>query len=117
MPDNLHAPLQWLVEPRLKVLDAVEDLWQQKVQQRPQLRQVVLERCSRQQQPVAACVLLAQDERELAVRVLHAVALVDDDVLPLELAQLVLVAHDVGVGGQHDVELAAGEGELEGERV
>jgi hypothetical protein len=44
--------------------------------------------------------------RKLAVGVLHAVALVNDDVLPRDLPQELLVFHGVVVGGEEHVEQA-----------
>ena len=55
-------------------------------------------------------VVLIEDLCELAVVVLHAVALVDDHVLPLELGERSLVLHDVLVGCEEHVEPATLEG-------
>ena len=54
----------------------VEDARQREVQQRPQLREVVLQRRARQDEPVARVVVLGQRLRKLALRVLHTMALI-----------------------------------------
>ena len=51
-------------------------------------------------------VVLIQDLSELAVVVLHAVPLVNDHVLPLQLGQRALVLHDILVRGEEHVEAA-----------
>lgn len=50
-------------------------------------------------------VVSVQDLCQLAVVVLHAMPLIDDHVLPVDLAQDRLVLDDVFVGGQQDVQL------------
>jgi hypothetical protein len=50
-------------------------------------------------------VLLAQGLSELRLGVFHAMTFVNDDVLPLDLAQGRLVVQDILVRGQYDVEL------------
>lgn len=76
---------KWSIEPLLEGGAALEDGGQQEVEQRPQLRQLVLQRSARQQQPVRRDVVRVQHLRQLAVVVLHTVALVDYHVLPLHL--------------------------------
>ena len=95
-----------LVEPLVEGVHGGEDLRQQEVEQRPQLRQVVLQGRAREQHPMFGHVRGAQRLRELALRVLHAVALVHDDVLPDVLLQLRAVLHDVLVRRQQHVEIA-----------
>ena len=73
------------VEPLLERGDGLEDGGQQEVEQRPQLGQLVLQRRARQQESVRRVVRRVQHERQLAVVVLHPVALVDDHVLPAAL--------------------------------
>ena len=92
-------------EPLLEVIAAGEDLGQQEVEQTPQLGEVVLQRRAGQQQALLALVLHPQSPRELRIRVLHAVALVHHDVLPLVLVQDVLVLYDVLVSRQAHVPL------------
>ena len=73
------------VEPLLEGVAGTKDRRQQKVEQRPEFRKFVLQRRSGEQQPVVGRVVRVQDLRQLAVVVLHAVALVDDHVLPTDL--------------------------------
>ena len=73
------------VEPLLEGGHRLEDGGQQEVEQGPQLGQLVLERRPRQQQTVGRVVRRVEHERQLAVVVLHTVALVDDHVLPAAL--------------------------------
>lgn len=65
-------------KPLLKVGDGFEDAREEKVEQRPQLGQRVLQRRARQQQAARARVVLLEHLRQLVVVVLHAVALVND---------------------------------------
>mmetsp|Transcript_10985 Transcript_10985/g.36071 ORF Transcript_10985/g.36071 Transcript_10985/m.36071 type:complete len:799 (-) Transcript_10985:551-2947(-) len=97
-----------LVEPLRKSARAGEDVGKEKVQQRPQLFEVVLDRRSRQQESVAALVVVLQDFRQFALVVLQAVSLVDDDVAPRNLVQEALVTDDEVVVGDDDVERAVG---------
>jgi hypothetical protein len=76
------------VEPLLEGVAGAEDRWQQKVEQRPEFRQFILQRRSREQQTVVGRVVRVQDLRQLAVVVLHAVTLVDDHVLPADLKRI-----------------------------
>ena len=69
-----------------------------------------LQRCPCEEEAVRGNVVLIEDLCELAVVVLHAVALVDDHVLPLELGERSLVLHDVLVGCEEHVEPATLEG-------
>ncbi len=73
------------VEPLLEGVAGSKDRRQKKVKQRPEFRKFVLQRRSGEQQPVVGRVVRVQDLRQLAVVVLHAVALVDDHVLPTDL--------------------------------
>lgn len=77
-----------------------------------------------QEQAMTRVIMLRKDLRQLARVVLHAVTLIDDNVVPAnlhrpiryarmrsgqshtDLAQHALVLHDVVVGGQHHIELA-----------
>ena len=73
------------VEPLLEGVAGAKDRRQQKVEKSPKFRKFVLQRRSGEQQPVVGGVVRVQDLRQLAVVVLHAVALVDDHVLPTDL--------------------------------
>lgn len=53
------------------------------------------------------CVVGIQDLGQLAVVVLHAMPLIDNHVLPAQLGQQSLVLHDVLIGSDEHVELAA----------
>ena len=86
------------VEPALELRQGGEDVGEEKVQQRPQLREGVLQRCSSQQQLVRGRDGL-QLADEFAVEVLQAVALVDDQVLEVVLLQKLAIGHDDLEGG------------------
>ena len=73
------------VEPLLEGVAALEDGGQQEVEQCPELGQLVLQRRARQQQPPGGHVVGVEHLGQLAVVVLHAVALVHDHVLPPDL--------------------------------
>ena len=73
------------VEPLLERGDGLEDGGQQEVEQGPQLGQLVLQRSAGQQEAVRRVVGRVEHKRQLAVVVLHAVALVDDHILPAAL--------------------------------
>ncbi|KAH9409282.1 hypothetical protein TYRP_010285 [Tyrophagus putrescentiae] len=93
------------VEPLLKGVAGLEDRREEKVEQRPQLGELVLKGRAREEDSMRCGVVRVENLRQLAVVVLHAVALVDDHVLPLDLRQHRLVLDDVLVGGEEDVEL------------
>jgi hypothetical protein len=94
-------------KPLLEVVTAVEDLRQQKVEQGPQLSQVILQRSSSQQQAMSAVVLLAQDSGEFAFGIFHLMALVDDDVFPVVFVEPKPVLEHEVVGGDADVPFCA----------
>ena len=73
------------VEPLLEGATTLEDGGQQEVEQCPELGELVLQRCARQQQAAGRHVVRIEDLRQLAVVVLHAVAFVHDHVLPADL--------------------------------
>jgi len=73
------------VEPLLEGAAALEDGGQQEVEQRPQLGQLVLQRRAGEQEAARRHVVRVQHLGQLAVVVLHAVALVHDHVLPADL--------------------------------
>lgn len=94
-----------LVEPLLELFARAEDLGKKEVKERPELCQIVLKWSASEQDSMSRDVLLAQGLSELGLGVLHAMTFVDDDVLPLDLAQGRLVVQDILVRGQYDVEL------------
>lgn len=75
------------VKPLLERAAALEDGRQEEIEQGPQLRELVLQRGSRQQQTARSHVVRVEDLGELAVVVLHSVALVHDHVLPADLRE------------------------------
>ena len=70
-----------LAEPRVKVGNIAEDVWQQEVEERPELVQVVLERGPGDEQ-TSSRVEQANDLGEDRVDILDSVRLVNDDVFP-----------------------------------
>jgi len=132
------------VEPLLECVAALEDGGQQEVEQRPELGQLVLQRRAGEQHAARGQVVRVQDLGQLAVVVLHAVALVHDHVLPAKLrggieelrrevnvvpppltlssnpralpylSEHLLVFDDVLVRGEQHVELAAAQDGNEG---
>ena len=77
------------VKPRLERVEVVKDGGEQKVEERPELGQVVLQRRAREEQPIAAGGVgqVLQLAQQPAVHVLEAVTLVDDNKLPLNLPE------------------------------
>lgn len=93
-----------LVEPFLEVLATRENSRKQKVEESPEFTEVVLERSSCKQNSVRRLVLLAQRHGKLGFEVFHAMALVDDNVLPHNFAKDGLVEHNVFVGRDENIE-------------
>lgn len=73
------------VEPLLKSAAALEDSGQQEVEQRPELGQLVLQRCAGEQHTPRRQVVRVQHLSQFAVMVLHTMPLVHDHVLPAQL--------------------------------
>ncbi|KAH3666185.1 hypothetical protein OGAPHI_004374 [Ogataea philodendri] len=95
------------VEPLIERLNRVEHFWKNKVQQRPKLRQVVLQWSTCQNQSVSGVVVLLQSERQFRGGILHTVTLIDDHVRPFELAQQRPVSNDVFVSCEQHREVSA----------
>jgi hypothetical protein len=123
------------VEPLIERLDRVEDLREDKVEESPELRKVVLEkgktkqrnksgfgeerekrerrkksktnlkRRSRQDESVPRRVVLTEGDRELALGVLHSMTFVDDHVDPLDLTEERLFSDDVLERRDEDLEV------------
>ena len=93
------------VEPSLERGHGLEYTGQKEIQQRPKFRQFVLQRRPGEEEPMWRRVVRVEIHGELAVVIFHAVALVDDHVLPVDFAEDRLVLHDVLVGGEEDVHL------------
>lgn len=75
------------VEPLLEGAATLENGGQEEVQQGPQLRQFVLQWCSRQKDSARGQVMSVENLRQLTVVVFHAVAFIDDHVLPADLVR------------------------------
>lgn len=75
------------VEPLLEGAAALEDGWEQEVEESPELRELVLERGSSEEQPPRGHVVRVEHLRQFAVVVLHPVPLVHDHVLPADLRE------------------------------
>mmetsp|Transcript_8914 Transcript_8914/g.21077 ORF Transcript_8914/g.21077 Transcript_8914/m.21077 type:complete len:452 (+) Transcript_8914:1433-2788(+) len=100
LPGHLLGLLGGLEE-RIEVIGVCELVWQQEVEQRPQLVQVVLQRRAREQQARVG-LELADHERELRVLVLDPVSLIDDKVAPVELLKMIfLAAHNLEARDDH----------------
>ena len=100
----LAVALLIVPEPLLEHLGVVEHLRKEQVEQRPQLAEIVLQRRPREQQSTVAPELV-QVARQSPLAIFQSLRLVDDDVLPVHLAELRAIAHDELVGGDEDVEL------------
>ncbi|KAI3476655.1 hypothetical protein L1887_61750 [Cichorium endivia] len=95
------------VEPGLERGEVVKDVGQDKVEERPEFGEVVVERGAREDEAVGALEELEFAD-EAAVEVLEAVALVDDDKLPRVVGEPLAVADDELVAGDDDGEAHAG---------
>lgn len=93
------------VKPFVEVVRAFKDVGQEEVEQGPELVEVVLQRGSGEQKPVARFDL-ANDEGEFGLFVLDSVGLIDDHVLPVELLEDALLSDEHLVGGDDDVPTA-----------
>lgn len=111
------------VEPFVERLDGAKDLGKYKVEEGPQLGEVVLrmaasvcaentnapthlERCSGENKTVARGVVRRESNRQFTLRVLHAMSLVDDHVHPLDFGEERSVLDDVFVRREEDLEVA-----------
>mmetsp|Transcript_8505 Transcript_8505/g.28977 ORF Transcript_8505/g.28977 Transcript_8505/m.28977 type:complete len:798 (+) Transcript_8505:345-2738(+) len=97
------------VKPVLEGVEVVEDVREQKVEEGPELREVVLQGGAREEEAVARIHRLEVAD-EPAVEVLEAVALVHHEELPVIAPELLHVPEDDLVGGNYH-----GEGGLVGE--
>ena len=82
---------KWLFEPLLEFFARREDFRKQEVKKSPKLGQVVLQRCTCQQKSMLRAILLAKGACKFRLGVPDAMALIDDNVLPLKLAESGLV--------------------------
>lgn len=74
------------IEPLLEGAATLENGGQEEVQQRPELRQLVLQRRSCQEDSTWSQIVGVENLRQLTVVVLHTVAFIHDHVLPADLA-------------------------------
>mgnify|MGYP001124650259 CR=1 FL=1 len=93
------------VEPLVEVVAGRENLRQQKIQQGPELVEVVLQRGTGEQEPIPA-IELAEALGDLTVFIFELVGLVDNDVLPFELEKLIHAGPHTFESRQTDIELA-----------
>jgi len=68
--------------PTLELVEAVEDVREDEVEQRPELHEIVLQWCAGQEQSVL-CMQHAQLLDETTLKVLESMGLVDHQILPL----------------------------------
>lgn len=99
----LQRLLEGDVEPLVEVVEGVEDLGHEKVKQRPQLGQVVLQGCAGEQQP-AVGLEVEQDLPALRLEVLNVLSLVQDHVVPFLASEYRVVGHSDLVAGNADME-------------
>ena len=67
-------------------LRVVENVWKKKVEKSPEFMEIILQRCSGNQQTVRGC-KLANNFRELGFLILDTVGLVNNHVTPAELSE------------------------------
>ena len=79
---------------------------QDKVKQSPKFGKVVLQRSTGENEAEASVVVLSQDGRQLAMRILHAMTLINDHIEPFNLGQETAVLDNVLIGGEHDIEFS-----------
>lgn len=94
-------------EPFVELLVRIEQRWHDEMQQGPQLGHAVLNRCSRQQQPVSA----VEPEEHLPAstrRALDGLRFIEHHVLPIDPVEVLVVGHDQLVRSDHDVETRLG---------
>lgn len=103
--DDLRLVLLADLEPLLELLGRAEDLGEEEVEEGPEFLEVVLEWRARDEHPVVGA-HEADDLGEPRVGVLDAVGLVDDDVAPVEPAEVPLLADDHLVGSDAHVKRA-----------
>ena len=90
----------------MKLRQRTEHVRQQKVQERPKLGQVVLQRRAGEQELVRGGNVL-QLANEFAIKVFQSMAFVDDQVLEVVLGQKLSIRHDHLVRGDDDAGLTA----------
>jgi len=93
--DLLACGRERRIEPLLECCARFEDGRQKEVEQGPEFREFILERCAGQEQAMWSDVEHVEGVGEFAVVVLHAMTLVDDHILPADLAQTRLVPDHV----------------------
>lgn len=86
-PHLLPGHGEGCVEPLLEGAAALEDGWEQEVEEGPELRELVLERGPGEEQPPRGHIVGVEHLRQFAVVVLHPVPLVHNHVLPADLRE------------------------------
>lgn len=84
-PFSSHG--KWSIEPLLKGAAALENGWKKEIEESPKFRQFVLQRSPSQQDSPRGHIVSIQDLSQLAVMVLHSMALIYDHVLPPNLKE------------------------------
>jgi hypothetical protein len=111
------------VEPLIKRLNRVEDLWEDKVEEGPELGKVILERCTGEDEAETGMIVLSKCLRQLALGILHTVTFIymqqiqsaqsnteqrihtNNHVYPFDLAENWTILDNIFVGRQQDLEL------------
>jgi len=91
---------------RVEVIRGVKELGHQKVEQRPELCQIVLQWSASQQQSEFSAEF-SQNLREDALLVLYALGLVQDQELVIETQEFMLLTHHSFVCRQQNIEIAS----------
>lgn len=84
-PFSSHG--KWSIEPLFKGAAALENSWKKEIEKSPKFRQLVLQRSPSQQDSPRGHVVSVQDLSQLAVMVLHPMALIYYHVLPPNLKE------------------------------
>jgi len=80
--------LEGSAEPGLKLLVCVKDVGHEKIKQRPELTDIILERCPRENELVGGIVMFRKRNEQLAVPILEAMTFINDHVLPFNTSQI-----------------------------
>ena len=94
------------VEPLIERFDGLEDCGEDKVEKCPQLREIVLERCTCKDESVARVVVVRDGAAEFRICILHPVPFVDNHVKPFDLAENRSVFDDELIRCQQNLKIA-----------
>ena len=97
------------LEPLFEVFARGKNRRQKEVEERPELREIVLQGSSREKESAVRFVVRSQSLCELRVLVLQFVSFVNYNVFPVEFAQLVFLFKHVFVSGYANVEFLLSE--------